>query len=252
MHSTDAQIQVLLANVSEEFAQVALQGPKAEILLAEVLDIDPAQVSLKNFPPYTLRQEKFSALNAQADDDLIVARTGYTGEDGFEIFLAPKTAPVLWRRILELGQKYSIQPIGLGARDTLRLEVCYPLYGHELKDDISALSCRVNWVIKFDKEDFIGKEALLEDRKNGTELQLVGIEVEGRGIVRAEVALYAEDLEIGWVTSGTQTPTVARAIGLAFVKKQYAKPGQKLEALIRSRRVPVKVCKPPFYAKDGS
>lgn len=240
-----------LKNVSKDYAQIAVQGPQARLLvsrlfLGENLSEVAEDFSSEKFPSFTFQQREL-ALDGQ-QERLILAATGYTGEDGFEIFLAPERAEALWERLIELGAT----PAGLGARDTLRLEACYPLHGHELGDDISALCSNVAWVIKFDKEvDFYGKAALLKEKsETGIPYRLRGVEVLVPGIVREGAKLYAAEKEVGWVSSGTKPPTVGKAVGLAFVERELATLGTELEAEVRSRRLKVKLIKLPFYKRS--
>ena len=239
----------LVENVSSEYSQLALQGPKAVDVMCRLLARKHSDFSLENFPPFSFEPSD-TALDSQVHR-LIIARTGYTGEDGFEIFAAKDSGVELWKTLLEIGEDYGICPVGLGARDTLRLEACYPLFGHELKDAISPLCSRLSWVIKLDKGDFIGKDALEKQEKNGIPIKLVCLEVIGQGIIREGVRLFsdAED-SIGEVVSGTKTPTIGKAIGTAFVKKEHAKVGSEFSAEIRGKQVPVKVVKWPFYKRS--
>lgn len=241
--------ETALEDVSAQFAQLAVQGPYARALMGDVLQISDDSYSPENFSPFTFRPQVVD-LEGAPNSELIVCCTGYTGEDGFEVFCAPEISPLLWQELLEQGQKYQIQPVGLGARDTLRLEVCYPLHGHELTDDLCALGCGVDWVIKLKKGDFIGRDALLKQKEEGIKQTLVGIEVMDRGIVRAENRIYQGDAEVGWVSSGTKTPTVNKAIGLAFVTPDFSEPGTELEAEVRGRRLAVKVVEKPFYRRN--
>ncbi len=243
-----------LSNVSSEYAQIAVQGPKARVLISRLLGNRAAtevlpELSEENFPSFTF-QERALKLSAQSEN-VMLATTGYTGEDGFEIFVAPEKAELLWESLLEVGADLEILPAGLGARDTLRLEACYPLHGHELADELSALCSNVSWVIKFDKEtEFYGKSVLQEQKESGkVPFRLRGVEVLVPGIVREGAKLYATDEEVGWVSSGTKPPTVGKAIGLAFVKTELAKLGAELEAEVRSRRLQVKLVKLPFYKR---
>lgn len=238
---------VVVENVSAHYAQIALQGPAAIEILALLCKVDAIAFSLEVFPSFT-----FEAVPVVVEDhefSVMCARTGYTGEDGFELFVPAEHGAQVWDALLELGAPYGLKPIGLGARDTLRLEVCYPLHGHELTDEIPALCSAVSWVIKMDKEDFIGKEALLAAKQNGLPYKLVGLAVTGRGIVRHESKLFNDTQEVGWVTSGTIPPTVNRAVGLGFVPESLSKIGTALTAEVRGKKVAVEVIKTPFLKK---
>lgn len=204
--------KVEIDNQSALWGQIAVQGPKAKDLVSS---------SLKYF-------------ECEQVDDKIIARTGYTGEDGFEIFVRADKTEELWNDLIKSGAV----PCGLGARDTLRLEACYPLHGHELREDISAIESGLGWIVKFSKGDFIGKEAL---EKNFNR-RLVGFFVIDPGIVRDGARVFDENGELcGFVTSGTKTPTVGKALGLALVSKEPK------TAEVRGKRLKIEVTKTPFY-----
>ncbi|HQH27127.1 MAG TPA: glycine cleavage T C-terminal barrel domain-containing protein, partial [Oligoflexia bacterium] len=171
---------------------------------------------------------------------------GYTGEDGFEVFLPPQSVKSFWDALAEAGLEFGAKPVGLGARDTLRLEVCYPLHGHELRDDICALSANVSWAIKLQKGDFFGREALLCERDKGLAVQLAALEVISPGIVRADALVFSGDREIGWITSGTKTPTTNKAVALAYLSPPEAKLGNTVEVEVRGKRVKARIVEAPF------
>lgn len=239
-----------LINASPNFAQLAIQGPASSKVIAKVFARSLADYEKEWFPCFSFRIVSLF-INPSDKLSLLVARTGYTGEDGFEIFYPAKYAIKFWDMVLNAGKEFGIKPVGLAARDTLRLEACYPLHGHESSDNISALSSQLSWVIKFEKGDFIGRSALLEEKKNGSAIKLVGLEVIGLGIIREGVKLFDSGNEIGWVSSGTKTPTVNKAIGLGFVQSQYDVIGKELEADVRGKLLKVKVVKRPFYKKES-
>ena len=219
--------EVEIENASDQFSQIAIQGPKAHIYLSKVLNLDIKELSKENFKTFGFKQIS----------EFIIARTGYTGEDGFEIFGSHEACINLWNNFLELG----VKPIGLGARDTLRLEAGLPLHGHELKDDLNALSSNMVWAIKLNKENFIGKAALIEPA-----YKLFGFEVLDKGIVRDQAKIYNKDnQEVGWVSSGTLTPTLNKAIALAFIKKDIDR--SNLSAEVRGKRLALKEHALPFY-----
>lgn len=236
-----------IENRSNEFSQVAIQGPRAEEVLCNALGVHDNLLSATNLTSFSVTEYVPSGgrLNGVK---LVVARTGYTGEDGFEIFCLNHAGPMLWRLLIDVGKPYGLKPVGLAARDTLRLEACYPLHGHELRDDVSALQSGVGKYIKFDKPAFIGKDALLRLKEGGISRKLVGVEVTGRGIVREGVSLFSGK-EVGVVTSGTKTPSISKPVGLAFVDVDRCEVGTELEADIRGKRVSVVVCKIPFYVR---
>lgn len=236
-----------LENKSAAYAQIAIQGPKARAIVSQCLADTDTDYSRQSFKPFTFKVVKHR-LPDENTAELIVACTGYTGEDGFEIFYPAANASALWNELLEVGSAHGLKPCGLGARDTLRLEVCYPLHGHELSDTVSALASGVGWVVKFDKGDFIGRSALYKEKTQGGKFKLVGLEVLDKGIIREGAKISAKDgLELGWVTSGTKPPTVNKAIGLAFVLPEYAKIGSEFFANVREKLLPVRVIEKPFY-----
>lgn len=241
------QHDALIEDKSSSYAQIAVQGPKARKIVSDLLEISDDALSEENFPGFTF--EKFQFFLAGKETSLLLAATGYTGEDGFEIFCDPEDAPSLWDALIALGEPEGLKPVGLGARDSLRLEVCYPLHGHELRDDVPASVCSVSWVISKDK-DYLGKAALDNQIGEKFDLRLVGLEVVDRGIVREGAKLFSSDGdEIGWVASGTKPPTVAKAVGLAFVNKEFSKVGTEFLAEVRGKKLAVKVIKKPFYRR---
>lgn len=230
---------VKLTNRSDEFGQLALQGPLAEEVLQQL-----TETNLQDIKPFRLQQHvKINGF------ETLVSRTGYTGEDGFEIYASGEAVVALWDKILEVGEGKGVIPCGLGARDTLRFESCLPLYGQELSSTISPLEAGINFVVKLYKEDFIGKEALLKQKENGLTRKSVGIEMIDKGIPRHGYKLFKGDEEIGEVTTGTQSPLTKRNIGLALVKSEYAEIGQELEIEIRNRHLKVKTVETPFYKR---
>lgn len=234
-----------IANVSAQWAQIALQGPVAMTILAQLLRETESELSAAQFPPFTVRSVTWEG------SEILIARTGYTGEDGVEIFCLAELSPRLWNKLLELGGAHGLKPAGLGARDTLRLEACYPLHGHELSDDITALESGLGWVVKLDKGDFIGRDALAKQKAEGLKRRLVGFELIDRGIVRGEAPVLSPTGErIGMTSSGTMTPTLNRALGLAFVSVEYAAAGTELAAEVRGKPLKIRVAKTPFYKRQ--
>ena len=237
-----------IENLSPAYGQIALQGPLAREILGRCLQLSASMFAPENFPAFSFKMVHHTLDGKKTE--LLVACTGYTGEDGFEIFCPAAATAALWQALLAAGTPLGLKPAGLGARDTLRLEVCYPLHGHELSDDVSALSSGVGWVIKFDKGEFVGRSALMTERAGGLKHQLVGLEVLDRGIVREGAPVYHDDEKIGWVSSGTMTPTLNKSVALAFVPPQFAKVGTKLTAEVRGKRLAVQVIKKPFYKRS--
>ncbi|MYL63134.1 glycine cleavage system aminomethyltransferase GcvT [Bacillus hwajinpoensis] len=232
---------VSLNNISNEIAQLAIQGPKAEVILQRLTNTDLSSIGFF----------KFQADLMIAGIKTLVSRTGYTGEDGFELYTASEDAPALWKAILAAGEPENILPCGLGARDTLRFEAKLALYGQELTKDISPLEAGIGFAVKTSKEaDFIGKSALLRQREKGLERKLVGIEMIGRGIPRTNYPVYKGEQLIGEVTTGTQSPTLKKNVGLALIKKEYTEMDTELDVEIRNKRVQAKVIPSPFYKRQ--
>ncbi len=230
-----ALTDVTLTNRSAEFAQIALQGPKSVAILAELTD-----VSLDDLAYYHFCQ------NAVAGEQMIISRTGYTGEAGFELYLPASAAVTVWQKLMAAGTPHGLRPIGLGARDTLRLEKGYALYGHELSRDISPLEAGLAWITKLDKDDFVGKAALVAQKAAGVPRRRVGLVMEERGIPREGYPLFAGDREVGFVTSGTMSPTLKLGIALALVEPDAAGLDSELEVAVRNRRMRARVVRPPF------
>jgi aminomethyltransferase len=232
---------VEVENVSDRYALIAIQGPKAQQILQKMAtDTDLSEIKF-----FAFRQD-VDLNGAKA----LVSRTGYTGEDGFEIYCKPEDAISLWKNLLEAGKEEGILPCGLGARDTLRFEATLPLYGQELSPEITPLEAGIGFAVKLNKEeDFIGKEALAKQKEEGVPRKLAGIEMLERGIPRNGYAVYSHDEEIGFVTSGTQSPTLQKNIGLALIKSEYSDIGTELEIAVRKKRLKAKVIETPFYTR---
>lgn len=224
-------------DVSDDYAQVALQGPKAPEILAKLVAADQIP-------------EKYYTAVQHADlagMDCLISKTGYTGELGYEILVAKENGEKLWQVLREAGAEFGLIPCGLGARDTLRLEAAMPLYGHEMDDEITPLEAGLGFGVKMEKEEFIGKAALVE--KGEPKKIRVGLEVTGRGIVREHEDLYIGDQKIGQTTSGTFAPYLQKAIAMAIVPVEYSEVGTVMEADVRGRRVEVTVIPLPFYKR---
>ncbi|MDO4453202.1 MAG: glycine cleavage system aminomethyltransferase GcvT [Eubacteriales bacterium] len=224
----------VFTDISEEVAQIALQGPKAEAILKKLADEE-------DIPQKYYSCHFHKTIGGM---DCIISRTGYTGEDGFEFYLAAADAPKFWNLLLETGKEEHLIPCGLGARDTLRLEAGMPLYGHEMDDEISPRETGLGIFVKMQKEDFIGKKAL-EERE--VTKKRVGLKVTGRGIIREHMDIYAGEKKVGISTSGTHCPHLGYPAAMALVEKEYAEIGTKLQAEVRGRRVDAEVVKLPFY-----
>jgi aminomethyltransferase len=226
-------------DVSDTFGQIAVQGPKAIKILSSLF---PEIDSIKPF-----HFHKFGYRGGE----VMVARTGYTGEDGAELFIPQENTEAVFEQILEAGKGWGLVPAGLGARDSLRLEACYPLHGHELAVDISALESGLGWIVKLDKGEFIGKAALLAEKERGIARSLVAFLVDDRGIARHGDKVFNEaGQEIGIVTSGTRTPTVGAALGLALLKSEYKALGSRVYAEVRGKKLACQVVKKPFFKRS--
>ena len=236
---------VEIINKSPDFAQVAVQGPKAREVVADALGLYHGDTCSKVIPFMT-----FQVLNWKGVD-LILAASGYTGEDGFEIFCPPMAVSRLWERLIEFGESYHIKPIGLGARDTLRFEACYPLYGHELRDDVDPITSGLSWAISWGKGNFIGREVIESLRIEGTKEVLVCLEVIDRGIVRKGAKIYCGSRQIGSITSGTMSPTFNKALAMAIIDREFSKNGTELFAEVRDKMLKVQVVKKPFYKRSN-
>jgi aminomethyltransferase len=231
----------VITNASAEYGQIAVQGPRAiELVAPLVKDVDLFSVKPFHFVEADLLGTR-----------VIVARTGYTGEDGVEIFIKHDRTLDLWRLLLEHGQGYGVLPCGLGARDSLRLEAAYPLHGHELSPDISALESGLGWIIKFDKGDFIGRDVLLAEKERGSARKLIGFFLNDAGIARQGDSLVVAGSSdvVGVVTSGTKTPTVQRALGMALLATKHTAVDTPIAVVVRGREIKGHVVSLPFYKR---
>ncbi len=226
-------------DVSDAWALLALQGPNARAIMAE-LGAPEALLGLRTFGV---------ARATVAGVDLWAARTGYTGEDGFELFCANEDAAALWRAILAVGEAHGIQAVGLGARDTLRLEARLMLYGNDIDEQTHPFEAGLGWVVKLEAGDFIGRDALRKIKAEGFDRKLVGFEMTGRGIARHGYPIVADGERVGEVTSGSPGPTVGRNIGLGYVPKALSKVGTALGIEIRGKQVGAVVVTTPFYKR---
>ena len=231
---------VKLTNKSDETAQLALQGPLAEKILAKLTDIDLSKIAYYHF----------MADVEVAGKNTLVSRTGYTGEDGFEIYCAPEDAAFLWEAMMEAGKEEGLIPTGLGCRDTLRFESCMPLYGHELSQEISPLMAGLGMFVKLGKEaDFNGKEALKAQKEAGLKKRVMGIEVLGRGIARADYPVKCDGKVIGRVTTGSPAPTLGKNLALALIDVEYAEIGKSVAIEVRGKDIEAVIVKKPFYKR---
>lgn len=235
---------VYLLNLSDDLAQLAIQGPKAEMILQKLTETDLSKIGFFRFEQH---------VNLDGISDIIVSRTGYTGEDGFELYLEANKVKELWEKLLAAGEEDGLKPCGLGARDTLRFEACLALYGQELTSDINPLEAGIGFAVKTKKESpFIGKGSLIKEKEVGLQRKLVGIEVTERGIPRHGYQVFTPwEEEVGFITSGTHSPSLKKSLGLALVSAAFAEEGTQLKVKIRNKLVDAVVVKTPFY-KRGS
>jgi aminomethyltransferase len=237
-----AGLDLVLEDRSEGTALAALQGPRAQEILAPLTDLD-----LEGIRFYRFAEGQVAGVEA------LVARTGYTGEDGFEVYHPAERAADVWRAILGSGEGKGLLPAGLGARDSLRLEVGYALYGNDLDREHTALEAGLGWIVKTDpaRGNFVGREALLRQKKEGVHRRLAGIRLTERGFPRPGYPVVAGGEEVGRVTSGTMSPSLGTGIALAYLPTTVAEPGVEVAIRIRDREVAGVVERPPFY-RDGS
>lgn len=233
-HNTEG---VEMKNISERTSLLAVQGPKAADALQSLTDIELGAMKY-----YTFKKGKFAGV-----ENVLISATGYTGAGGFELYFDNSHAEYIWKEVFRAGEPYGIKPIGLGARDTLRLEMGYCLYGNDIDDTTSPLEAGLGWITKFTK-DFVNSERLLSQKQNGTERRLIGFEMTERGIPRHDYEIVDENGNlIGKVTSGTQSPSLQKAIGLGYVKTGFAKEGTEIFIKIRDNKIKAQVVKTPFY-----
>ena len=232
---------VEMHNISDKTSLLAVQGPKAADVLQPLTDIN-----LKALEYYTFTKGKFAGC-----DNVLISATGYTGAGGFEIYFENQYAEKIWNAIFESGKNFGIKPIGLGARDTLRLEMGFCLYGNDIDDTTSPLEAGLGWITKFTKE-FTNSAALKEQKEKGVSRKLVGFEMVDRGIPRHDYEMVnAAGEKIGKVTSGTQSPSLQKAIGMGYVKPEFAKEGSEIFISVRDKALKAKVVKIPFYKQTS-
>ena len=230
---------VVVTDQSDSTALIALQGPTALAILQALTPVDLSAI-----------RSYHCATGSVAGIDCIVSRTGYTGEYGIELYCASVDVVRLWNKLLEVGKPYGLLPAGLGARDTLRLEAGYCLYGHELDEQTNPLEACLGWTVKLNSGDFIGRDALLRVKAEGPHKLLVGIELLERGVPRCGYALYVQDQQIGSLTSGGPGLTVQKNIGMGYVEPAYATVGQQVYVEIRDKRVAAQIVALPFYKRN--
>lgn len=241
MEENSRKFRVTLQNASDQTAQLALQGPLAETILGKVTDV----------PLHELAYYWFIPEMKLAGKKVLLSRTGYTGEDGFEIYCRPEEVGSIFEMLMEAGRPYGLLPAGLGCRDTLRFEACFPLYGHELSPVISPLEAGLLPFVKLNKGLFNGSEALKAQKENGLKRKMVGFCLNERGVARAQYPVLWEDNSIGMVTSGSYSPTLDKSLGLALIRSEYAQIGKTLNIEIRGKQVPCEIISRPFYKREG-
>ena len=230
-----------LINVSDDTALIGVQGPRAEVVVQKLIKDDLSTLVYYHF------------IHSEIDGvPALISRTGYTGEDGFEIYFTDLgRAEKLWDKVEKAGEEFEIEPIGLGARDTLRLEMKYPIYGNDIDKDTNPLEAGLRWAVKFEKGDFIGKEVLERVKLEKIQRKLIPFVMDGKGIPRPHFKILKDGKEIGEVRSGTMSPSLGVGIGTGYVHRDYMKSGNKIEIDIRGKMFPATVIKPPFY-KEGT
>jgi aminomethyltransferase len=230
---------ITLTNASKDYCQIAVQGPKALEIAQKFTDVNLSEIKYYHFTA-----DVFDGVDA------IISRTGYTGEDGFEVYADKHFAVKIWNDLMEAGAEYGILPAGLAARNTLRLESAMSLYGHELSDEISPLEAGLGWICKTNKGEFIGREPMAKLKEDGLKRKLVGFEMIDRGIARDEMDIYVGDEKVGVVTSGSPAPFLKKNIGLAFVPTEFAKIGQEITIDVRGKKLAAQIVPTPFYKRE--
>jgi aminomethyltransferase len=229
---------VEVRNLSDETALIAVQGPRALEILQQLSPLDLSGIRYYWFAQGTVRGQ-----------DAVVSRTGYTGEDGFEVYVKPQHAAALWNALLEVGTPLGLVPCGLGARDTLRLEAKMALYGNDIDDRHTVLEADLGWILKLEKGEFIGKLPLTKQKAEGIRRKLIGFEMIGRGIARSHYPIVKEGQPIGEVTSGSPAPWLEKNIGLGYVTVEHAAIGTACDIMIRGNPVAARVVSTPFYKR---
>jgi aminomethyltransferase len=222
----------------DRYSQLAIQGPNARATLQKLTQVDLSAIKY-----YWFTDGEVSGTPAR------IAHTGYTGEDGYEIYIAPAEAERIWNEVMKAGAEFGIKPCGLGARNTLRLESKMALYGHEIDASISPLEADLAWIVKFDKPEFMGRQALAKQKESGVTRKLVGFEMRGRGIGRDGYEVLLDGSPAGWVTSGGPSPTLCKNIGLCYLPAEQAVPGKTIQVVIRNQPVDAVTVETPFYKR---
>jgi len=224
-----------IRNISDGITQLAVQGKKAEPTLQKLTSVDLAAIKFYWFTEGEL-----------AGVPMVISRTGYTGEPGFELYFDNIHAEQVWQAVMDAGKEFQIEPIGLGARDSLRLEKKMCLYGNDIDQSTNPLEAGLSWITKLDKGDFIGREALLKVKEEGLKRRLVAFVLDATGFPRHGYKIEKDGREVGQVTSGTVSPVLNKGIGMGYVQKEFSKIGTQIDIVIRNKKVPATIIKPPF------
>jgi aminomethyltransferase len=239
---------VEVANASHRYAAVALQGPRVSEFIGQVIT-GGSNCAMRTDRVTDLMKNEIGGFPFRGAD-ILVSRTGYTGEDGFEIVGRDDSIRQIWDELLKIGGPYGLKPCGLGARDTLRTEVCYPLYGHELDEGTTPIEAGLGFFVSSDKGEFIGGPVLAEQKARGVKKKLIAFKMTGKSAPpRPHYLIFANDAKVGEVTSGTQSPSLGFGIGLGYVPPELARAGTEMEIEIRGKRCPALVVKKPVYQK---
>jgi aminomethyltransferase len=226
-------------NTSDRYTQLAIQGPRALGILQQLTDTDLSAINY-----YWFTRGQVDGVPA------IIARTGYTGEDGFEIYFDPNESERIWNKLLEIGQPHGLMPCGLAARNTLRLEAKMALYGHDIDDTTTVLEADLGWIVKLNKGDFIGRDALAAQKEQGLKRKLIGFEMIERGIARDGYPVFVNGQQVGAVGSGSPAPYLKKNIGLTYLPIDHTATGTRFEVDVRGRRVAAEVVPTPFYKRS--
>jgi aminomethyltransferase len=237
---THNKFDAVVDNAGSRYAQLAVQGPRALDTLQKLTTVPLAPIRYYHFV-----DDAVSGVPAR------IARTGYTGEDGFEIYLPPGDAPRIWDEILAAGAAFGIKPCGLGARNTLRLEAAMALYGHEIHASITPWEAGLSWIVKMDKDDFVGRQSLALQKDRGVTRKMVGFEMAGRGIGRDGYEVCLDGRGAGWVTSGGPSPTLNKNIGLCYLPGMHAETGRPIQIMVRGQAVDAVTVPTPFYKRTN-
>jgi aminomethyltransferase len=229
---------VQLRDISDQLSLLALQGPRAQAILGRLTSVDLESIRYYHFTEGLVDDRR-----------AIVSRTGYTGEDGFELYLENGDAAPVWRALLEAGREEGLIPAGLGSRDSLRLEMGYALYGNDLDERRTPLEAGLGWIVKLDKGDFVGRDALVKQRETGVAERLAGFRLLERGFPRHGYPIQVDGQPAGEVTSGVLSPSLGEGIGMAYLPVSSAKAGSRVEVVIRGQPIPAEVVRPPFYTR---